>query len=116
MYQARHLSPIIPSYNLPRTVSFFLDQLGFQIGRAEETYYILYKDQATIHIQRAGVDIGEMAVYLEVDDLDPIWDGMKDRLGELQAKAPFNQPYGMREIHVIVPETKTLLFIGQVIA
>jgi hypothetical protein len=113
MYTAKYLSPMIPSYNPEKTVSFFLDLLDFKIGRDDKTYYILYKDNLTVHIQTAGTDIGEMSFYLEVDDIESVWDGMKDKLGDIKVKEPFDREYGMREIHVIVPETKTLMFIGQ---
>lgn len=113
MYTAKYLSPIIPSYNLERTVSFFLDLLDFKIGRDDKTYFILNKDNLTVHIQRAGTDIGEMSFYLVVDDIEKVWQSMKDKLGDMKVREPFDQDYGMREIHINVPETKTLLFIGQ---
>lgn len=113
MYKAKYLSPMIPSYNLEKTVSFFIDLLDFKIGRDDKTYFILYKDHLTIHILRAGTDIGEMEFYLVVDDIEKVWNNMKDKLGEMKVKEPFDREYGMREIHVIVPETKTLMFIGQ---
>ena len=116
MYTAKYLSPMIPSYNLEKTVSFFLDLLHFKIGRDDKTYFILYKDNLTLHIQRAGTDIGEMSFYLVVDDIEKVWQSMKEKLGDIKVREPFNQAYGMREIHVMVPETKTLMFIGQQIA
>lgn len=113
MYTARYLSPMIPSFNIQKTVSFFTALLGFKIGRDEQTYVILYKDNLTVHILRAGADIGEMEFYLEVDDIAQVWNGMKGKLGELTVKGPFDREYGMREIHVLVPESKALMFIGQ---
>ncbi len=113
MYTAKYLSPMIPSYNLEKTVYFFLDMLDFKIGRNDKSYFIINKDNLTVHIQRAGTDIGEMSFYLEVDNIEKIWHGMKDKLGDLKVRGPFDQAYGMREIHIIVPETKTLMFIGQ---
>ena len=113
MYTAKYLSPMIPSNNLERTVSFFVDLLHFKIGRDDKTYFILYKDNLTVHIQRAGSDIGEMSFYLNVDNIEKVWDGMKDKLGDMKVSAPFDREYGMREIHVMVPGTKTLMFIGQ---
>jgi hypothetical protein len=38
---------------------------------------------------------------------------LKDNLAEIKHKSPFERDYGMREIHLLIPETKTLLFIGQ---
>jgi hypothetical protein len=115
MYKAKTISPMIPSFDIPKTVSFFTDLLDFKIGRDEKTYVILYKEQATVHILRAGQDIGEMEFYIEVDNVDQVWDEMKDKLDGIKVKEPFDREYGMREIHVIIPQTKTLMFIGQVI-
>ena len=113
MYKAKYLSPMIPSFNIEKTVSFFTNLLDFKIGRDEKTYVILYKDHLTVHILRAGTDIGEMEFYFQVDDLDAVWNNMKDKLEGIKVKEPFNQDYGMREAHIIIPETKTLMFIGQ---
>lgn len=115
MYKAKYLSPMIPSFNLKKTVSFFIDILEFKIKRDEKTYVILYKDNLTIHILRAGSNIGEMEFYFEVDDIEEVWNNMKGKLNGIKFKGPLNQEYGMREVHVIIPETKTLMFIGQVI-
>jgi hypothetical protein len=116
MYKAKYLSPMIPSFNITKTVSFFTDLLDFKIGRDDKTYVILYKDNSIVHILNAGPDIGEMEFYFEVDDIDKVWADMKDRLDGIKFKEPFNREYGMREAHVIIPETKTLMFIGQQIS
>lgn len=116
MYQATYLSPMIPSFDIEKTVSFFLDLLDFKMVRDDKTYVILHKDNLTIHVLRAGADIGEMEFYLEVDDIEKVWSNMKDKLAGIKVKEPFDREYGMREIHVAIPETKTLLFIGQEIS
>jgi hypothetical protein len=115
MYKAKFLSPMIPSFNIEKTVSFFTDLLDFKIERNNQTYFILIKDNLTVHILRAGQDIGEMEFYLVVDDIESVWNKMKDRLVGIRFKQPFDREYGMREVHIIVPETKTLMFIGQLI-
>ena len=61
MYKAQYLSPMVPSFNIEKTVSFFIDLLRFQIARDDKTYVSLYKDNLTVHILRAGEDIGQMA-------------------------------------------------------
>ena len=104
---------MIPSYNVRATVDFFKDVFEFTSLRDEDDMYvILIKDNLTIHIQRAG-DIGEMSFYMEVDDIDALWASAETKLIGINARAPFNRDYGMREFHVIVPHTKTLLFVGQ---
>ena len=116
MYKAKYLSPMIPSYNLEKTVSFFINLLDFKVGRDDKTYFILYKNNLTVHILRAGDDIGEMEFYLLVDNIEKVWNNMKDKLEGMKFKEPFDREYGMREVHVIIPETKTLMFIGQEIS
>ncbi len=116
MYKAKYLSPMIPSYNIEKTVSFFIDLLDFKVGRDDKTYVILYKDNLTVHILRAGSDIGEMEFYLVVDDIEKVWNNMKGKLEGMKVKEPFERKYGMREIHIIIPETKTLMLIGQEIS
>ncbi len=116
MYRAKFLSPMIPSYDIKKTASFFMSILNFKVRRHEENYAILEKDNLTIHILQAGTNIGEMEFYFEVNDIEIVWNNMKDKIDGLKFKAPFNQDYGMREVHIIIPETKTLMFIGQAIA
>ena len=55
MYKAKFLSPMIPSYNIEKTVSFFTDLLDFTVRRNDETYVILNKDNLTLHILKAGL-------------------------------------------------------------
>ena len=112
-YKALFLSPMIPSTNLSATLGFFRDTLDFSTVRQNEAYVVCQKDNLTIHILRAGQEIGEMELYLEVDNLDTLWSKIKGSLLGLKFKDPFNQDYGMREIHICIPHTNALLFIGQ---
>lgn len=113
MYKALYLSPMIPSFKLEETIGFFKDVLGFSSVMNTETYAICQKDNLTIHVLKAGQDIGQMEFYMEVDDIDNLWAIIKDKLTGVKFKEPFNQNYGMREIHIGIPQTNTLLFIGQ---
>ena len=113
MYNALFLSPMVPSFNIRETVLFFTDILQFKIGRDEDRYVIVYKDNLTLHILRAGTNIGQMEFYLEIDDIDSLWESIKDKLKGIKVREPFDREYGMREIHIGIPQTNTLLFIGQ---
>ena len=79
MYKALHLSPMIPSFDIEETVTFFKDVLNFKIARDDGSYAILHKDDLTIHILQAGTDIGEMEFYLEVDDVEGLWRSIKTK-------------------------------------
>jgi len=113
MYKALYLSPMIPSYNLKTTGEFFKNVLGFSTFMDTPGYAIYLKDNLSIHLLPAGEDIGQMEFYLEVDHVDELWNNIKDKVQGLRVKAPFDREYKMREIHIEIPETKTLLFIGE---
>lgn len=113
-YKALHISPMIPSFRMRETVLFFTEVLEFTAVMDTPGYSILAKDDLTVHILSAGSEIGEMEFYLEVSDVDRIWDIIRDKVKGIKFKAPFDREYGMREIHIEVPYTKTLLFIGAV--
>jgi hypothetical protein len=113
MYKALYLSPMIPSFNLEGTADFFKDILNFSPVLDTQTYMILQKDNLTIHLLRAGQNIGQMEFYLEVDKIDELWETISSKVEGLKVRAPFDRDYKMREIHIAVPHTNTLLFIGQ---
>lgn len=112
-YRALFLSPMISSFDLKASLQFFREVLGFRVHMDTDTYAICEKDNLTIHLLRAGEDIGQMGFYLEVDNLEELWAGIKHKMQGLKHRGPFDREYGMREIHLEVPFTNTLLFIGQ---
>ena len=65
MYKALYLSPMIPSFNLDETASFFSGVLGFSAEMHTDTYAIYQKDRLTVHILRAGPDIGRWNFILK---------------------------------------------------
>lgn len=113
MYKAKFLSPMIPSFNITETCKFFIELLDFSSVMESPNYAILLKDGLTIHILPAGNNIGQMEFYLEVNDIDGIWAYIKDKVIDISVKGPYNRKYGMRELHIEIPHTNTLIFIGQ---
>jgi hypothetical protein len=113
MYKALYISPMIPSRNLNISSTFFVEILGFEKILDMPTYIICQKDHLTIHFLPAGEEITQMEFYMEVDQVDALWNEIKDKIKHLKHKAPFDQEYKMLEIHIEIPETNTLLFIGQ---
>ena len=85
-YKALFLSPMIPSTNLTETANFFRDILDFSIDLDNEVYVVCQKDNLTIHLLRAGQEIGEMELYLEVDNVDTLWSKIRDKLRGLKYK------------------------------
>jgi predicted enzyme related to lactoylglutathione lyase len=113
-FSVLRVSPMIPSFDLKKTIGFFTAVFSFTVLLDTGAYAVLMKDDVTLHVIRAG-DIGEMSYYLEVDSVDEVWEQIKDHVGGIQVKPPFDRDYGMRELHIIVPETKTLMLVGQAI-
>ena len=113
MYKALYLSPMVPSSDVKGTVSFFADLFHFKIGLDDPTYSIVYKDNLTIHISRSDSHLNELEFYLEVDNLDEVWEFLKSTEKNFKVNGPINQEYGMRELHIQVPFTKSVMFVGQ---
>lgn len=109
---AKSLSPMVPSYDLGATAEFFRNSLGFSAVLQSDGYAVLVREGASLHLLPAGDDIGQMEMYLEVDDVDVAWAAMQPHTGGLRTRGPFDREYGMREVHVEVPHTKCLLFVG----
>ncbi len=114
-YSALHLSPMVPSTNIPETVHFFEKLLQFTVVRASESYVVLTKDGVMVHIMNAGAVLQEQDVYLEVDDVDFVWSSIREHVQGIRVREPFDREYGMRELHIVIPHSGSLLFIGQVI-
>lgn len=114
MAKVLFLSPIVPSGDTNASTRF-LESFGFATKDYGGGYAICEKDGLTIHIQPMGEGAGEMAVYLEVDDVESLLASAGSALDGTKFKPPFDQPYGMREFHVVIPETKCLLLVGQVL-
>jgi hypothetical protein len=112
-YNALYLSPMIPSYDLKVTGRFFTYILDFTVVVESYNYSIFRKNNLTVHILPAGVDIGQMEFYLEVDNIDELWNRIKDRVGNIRIRGPHDRDYGMREVHIEIPQTNALVFIGQ---
>jgi len=86
MYKALYLSPMIPSFNIEETADFFKSVLGFSSVMHTDTYAVYQKENLTIHILRAGENIGQMEFYLEVDNVDELWTTIKDKVVKLKNK------------------------------
>lgn len=113
MYKAIYLSPMIPSFDLEETADFFKSVLGFSSVMHTPAYAVYQKDNLTVHLLPAGENVGQMEFYLEVDNIDDLWNTIKNKIRHLKTRGPFDRDYGMREIHIGIPKTNALLFIGQ---
>ena len=113
MYNPIALSPMVPCSDVERARSFFVDYLGFEIVEDDLQYSIVKNKSFTVHLQKGSDDPNQMSFYLHVDHLNDLLSDFQKPYVGFKGKGPIDQPYGMLELHVIVPGTNALLFIGQ---
>jgi len=97
---------------MKESISFMVEAFGFELINHSEFYSELASGNQIQGIVKAQAEPNEQSIYLRVKDVDVLWSKIKSKLEKTKPKAPFNQEYGMREIHVVIPGTNTLLFIG----
>ena len=115
MYKAKYLSPILPSSNVSATRDFLKDVLQFRVTRDMGDYCVLERNGCTLHVQADSHPSEEkpLACYLQVEDLSAVWELLRPHGNELTIKGPMERSYGMNEIHIYVPHTPALMFIGE---
>ena len=78
------------------TAAFYRDVLGFTWDFGDETYAVVWRDNAAIHFVRD--DVGPQGVHLFhwVKDVDAYYKEVVERGADV-AGEPINQSYGIRE-------------------
>ncbi len=112
MEELESVVPHIPSENIEETIKFMVDAFNFESSSHTEFYSELRSGNQVLGILRSQGKPNEQSIYLRVKDVDDLWSRIEKKLERAKPKPPFNQAYGMREIHVVIPATNTLLFIG----
>jgi len=105
--------PHIPSTDMLVTKEFFINLFGFKVVSDSDNFIMLNNNEYSLGILKALSDPTEQSVYIQVSEIEKIWAHLKDKINEYKHKALFTQDYGMKEFHVIIPKTATLLFIGE---
>ncbi len=117
------ITPFVPCTDLFRQIGFYRDVLGFSLSFQAENYAFLRRDDVAVRLVEVSdhVDLShperEGSFYIDVTGIDALYESLKpalDTLPDGRVRAPFDQPYGQREFHVI-DEDCTLVFFGQAI-
>lgn len=110
------ISPFLDSENLEQTVDYYTSVLGFECNDQGETWISLVKGSVHImfgipnaHIPFDGPKLTG-SIYLYTDDVDKIWEELKDRVKLCYELDTFD--YGMREFG-FYDNNGYLLKIGQ---
>jgi catechol 2,3-dioxygenase-like lactoylglutathione lyase family enzyme len=118
------ITPFVPRSSLDKQVAFYRDVLGFTVEFRDGNYAFLRRDRVALRLLEVECDIDlhaperEQSFYIDVDDVDALYAELAPRLAPLpggRVRAPFDQPYGQRELHVM-DEDCCLVFFGQRIA
>jgi len=112
MQNLESVTPHIPSKNMTESINFMVDVFGFESINYSDRYSELLSGNQILGIVKAYGEPNQQSIYLRVKAIDELWSKIKSKLETITHKAPFNQEYGMREIHFVIPGTNTLLFIG----
>lgn len=114
----KRISPMLAVADMDQTLDFYTCLLGFAVTMKSPEYSIVERDGATIHFMKAADETvmkavrGHTEIYIEVDDIQPLWEHVDTHRGLHKIKDLFEQPYGMIEFHIGDPND-CLVFVGQ---
>lgn len=117
----QQITPFVLCSSLEAQIAFYRDKLGFELGFQAENYAFLKREAVAIRLLECpprpdGLALGQdQSFYIDVSGLDALYAELSSALSDLPAhrvRAPFDQPYGQREFHVL-DEDGTLVFFGE---
>lgn len=114
----RQISPMLAVADMEVILAFYAEVLGFNVVLREPDYSIVEKDGTTIHFTKAADDSvmqavrGHASIYIEVDDIQPLWQRVQPYRDRYKITEPSVRSYGMTEFHVNDPND-CLIFVGQ---
>ena len=103
--------------DIDETLAFYRDVLGFSQTIKSDGYLIMERDGQTVHFQKAASEEvmkcvrGHAEIYIEVSNIEPLWQHVKSYKGRYRIRELFDQPYGMTEFHIEDPN-ECLVFVG----
>lgn len=114
------VTPFVLCSNLDAQLAFYTRCLGFELRFRAQNYAYLRHGGAALRLLECppnadGTPLGQnQSFYIDVVDVDALYDQLRSALAMLpedRVRAPFDQPYGQREFHVI-DEDGALVFFG----
>lgn len=92
-------APVLHVPDVPSTVAFYRDILGFTSDFGDDTYAVVWRDNSAIHfVKDEGAPHG-VHLFQWVRDVDAYHNEIVAR-GAHVVDAPADQPYGIREFGV----------------
>jgi catechol 2,3-dioxygenase-like lactoylglutathione lyase family enzyme len=115
---ARRISPMLAVADMEKTLAFYHEVLGFNSIMQSAAYSIVERDGQTIHFQKADSEEvmncvrGHTEVYIEVSDIQTLWEHVKSFKHRYKIRDLFDRDYGMTEFHISDPND-CLVFVGE---
>ena len=113
------VTPFVLCLDLQKQIEFYSRVLGFSCAFQADNYAYLKQGPVALRLlecpaQPDGKPLGaEMSFYIDTDDVDQLYQDLLPGLRQLapdRVRAPFDQPYGQREFHVIDEDGALVLF------
>ena len=104
--------------DMEETLTFYREILGFIVAMESPGYSIVERDGQTIHFQKAASEEvmncvrGHTEIYIEVSNIQPLWDHVKTLKDRYRIRDLFDRDYGMTEFHISDPND-CLVFVGE---
>ncbi len=96
-------NPVLASLDIPRTVAFYVEQLGFQSAFCDEGYGIVQRDTVSIHFWKCDDPIfpQNTSCYIFVADIDALYAELQPK-GVVHPNGPLeDKPWGVREFSIL---------------
>lgn len=115
-----HISPIVYVQDLAKSTHFYNHFLGFEVQASQPGYAYIVRDDIAIRLIEVEGDEApsQQSCYICVEQIDQLYKQLEPNLSQLpdgRVRAPFDQPYGQREFHVI-DEDSLLIFFGEAVS
>ena len=88
-------APVLHVSDVVATAAFYRDVLGFVWDFGDQSYAVVWRDNSAIHFVRDGASPRGVHLFQWVKDVDGYYNEVVGRGAD--AKAPTDQPYGIRE-------------------
>ena len=116
MPRLNYPTPILCVKDIPRSIDYYVNQLGFEKnwdwiepGSDEPGFASVGRDEVGLFLCRQGQGHPGTWLYITVDNCDELHEQFKQS-GAMIKTPPTNYPWGMREMHVTDLEEHVIRF------
>ena len=110
------ISPVLPSQDIDRDVTWYEQQVGFRLLQKDKMYAVLRRDNLCIHLQwHADTEddplLGGSVIKIFVKNLQPIFDELVARKTVTKEKLRLNTPWQTNEFGFYDLNNNSVFFV-----